>query len=53
MSTFTEALQQRRSYYALRPESWRLIAQLPFGLPAEAPGDKTFQPLKERLLIKK
>ena len=32
------------------PESWRLIAQLPFGIPAESPAEKSFEPLESRLL---
>jgi predicted oxidoreductase (fatty acid repression mutant protein) len=33
------------------PESWRLIGQMPFGNKMDAPGEKTFMPLEERLLI--
>lgn len=33
------------------PETWRLIAQMPFGVPAEMPAEKSFQPLDSRLLI--
>lgn len=33
------------------PEEWRLIAQMPFGLPAEIPGEKTFEPLEARIRI--
>ena len=33
------------------PATWRLIAQMPFGLPAEAPGEKTMLPTAERLRI--
>jgi hypothetical protein len=31
------------------PDEWKLIAQLPFGKPTAAPGEKTFQPLEERV----
>lgn len=30
------------------PESWRLIAQMPFGVPKSEPAEKTFLPLSER-----
>lgn len=33
------------------PEEWRLIAQMPFGLPAEAPGAKTFEPIEARMRV--
>ena len=33
------------------PHSWRLIAQMPFGIPIEPPAEKTFLPIKERLRI--
>ncbi len=33
------------------PESWSLISQMPFGLPTNEPGEKTFQPLSERIKI--
>ena len=33
------------------PESWRLIAQMPFGLPAGEPDEKTFQPIDSRMRI--
>lgn len=32
-------------------ESWSLIAQMPFGMPVEEPGEKTHVPLEERLLV--
>lgn len=31
--------------------NWELIAEMPFGTPAEKPGEKTFAPLTERFLI--
>lgn len=31
------------------PESWLLIAQMPFGTPAGEPGEKSFQPVEERM----
>lgn len=33
------------------PETWRLIAQMPFGTPAAAPGEKTFEPIQTRVRI--
>lgn len=33
------------------PEEWRLIAQMPFGIPMQEPGDKEFQPLDTRVKV--
>lgn len=33
------------------PDSWSLIAQMPFGMPTAQPGEKTFQPLSERVKV--
>jgi uncharacterized protein len=33
------------------PESWQLIAQMPFGVPSAEPGEKSFQPLETRIKI--
>ena len=33
------------------PESWQLIAQMPFGKPVSPAGDKEFQPISERLKV--
>lgn len=33
------------------PETWELIAEMPFGIPAHGPGEKEYQPLEERLRI--
>lgn len=33
------------------PENWKLIAQMPFGKPTAAPGEKEFQPLEERIKV--
>lgn len=33
------------------PASWKLIAQMPFGTPTAAPGEKEQKPLEERLLV--
>lgn len=33
------------------PESWKLIAQMPFGKPTAEPGDKEFQPLEQRVKV--
>jgi len=33
------------------PESWRLVAQMPFGKPTQEPGEKSFNPIDERVLV--
>ena len=33
------------------PDSWKLLAQMPFGKPVAAPGEKTFQPIEERVKV--
>jgi predicted oxidoreductase (fatty acid repression mutant protein) len=33
------------------PESWKLIAQMPFGNPTAAPGEKKFNPVQERIKV--
>lgn len=33
------------------PEEWRLIAQMPFGLPAAPPPEKTFEPVDARMRV--
>ncbi|MBG9791319.1 nitroreductase [Paenibacillus dendritiformis] len=33
------------------PSTWKLIAQMPFGKPTAAPGEKQFAPLGERLQV--
>lgn len=33
------------------PETWELIAQMPFGTPLQEPGTKEFKPIEERVLI--
>lgn len=33
------------------PESWKLIAQMPFGSPTAQPGEKTFVPMEERVKV--
>lgn len=33
------------------PETWKLIAQMPFGKPIAPPAEKTFQPLEDRIKI--
>ncbi len=33
------------------PSSWRLIAEMPFGKPAAAPGEKEFVPVGQRLKV--
>jgi predicted oxidoreductase (fatty acid repression mutant protein) len=32
-------------------DSWQLIAQMPFGVPVESPGEKSFLPLEDRLVV--
>jgi len=33
------------------PESWKLVAQMPFGTPLAAPGEKEHEPLEARLKV--
>jgi len=33
------------------PESWKLIAQMPFGKPKSQPDEKQFKPLEERIVV--
>ncbi len=33
------------------PQAWRLVAQMPFGIPTEQPGPKEFVPVQERIHI--
>lgn len=33
------------------PSSWKLIAEMPFGVPVQAPGDKEFKPLSDRIKV--
>lgn len=33
------------------PEDWRLVAQMPFGLPVAAPPEKTFEPVDARIRV--
>ncbi len=33
------------------PANWKLIAEMPFGTPANSPGDKDFKPLEDRVKI--
>lgn len=33
------------------PEEWRLIAQMPFGLPLAPPAEKLFEPVEARMRI--
>lgn len=42
--------QEIREQWSL-PESWRLIAQMPFGLPADIPAEKTFEPIDARIRV--
>lgn len=38
------------STWGINPK-WKLIAQMPFGKPTAAPGEKEFQPLEKRLFV--
>ncbi|WP_159886946.1 nitroreductase family protein [Paenibacillus puerhi] len=42
--------EQVKSEWKL-PENWSLVAQLVFGKPTAAPGDKEFKPVEERLKV--
>lgn len=33
------------------PHHWKLVAQMPFGIPVESPAEKEFVPLKERFIM--
>ncbi|GAB6975133.1 nitroreductase family protein [Prevotella falsenii] len=33
------------------PADWKLIAQMPFGIPGAEPGEKEYQPLENRVLV--
>lgn len=33
------------------PDSWQLVAQMPFGKPTAQPGEKQFQPIDERVKV--
>ena len=33
------------------PETWKLIAQMPFGAPTFEPGEKPFAPIDERMKV--
>ena len=33
------------------PETWKLIAQMPFGMPVQNPGEKEFAPLENRIKV--
>jgi uncharacterized protein len=33
------------------PEEWHLIAEMPFGLPVQGPGDKDFKDLDTRVKV--
>ncbi|MDE7377821.1 MAG: nitroreductase family protein [Paraprevotella sp.] len=33
------------------PESWSLVAQMPFGRPLDIPGEKTFCPIEEKVFV--
>jgi len=33
------------------PSTWKLVAQMPFGVPTQGPGEKSFQPIDERVKV--
>jgi len=33
------------------PSTWKLIAEMPFGVPTQGPGEKEFKPLDERIKV--
>lgn len=33
------------------PKTWKLMAQMPFGMPTSAPEEKTYKPLEERVKV--
>ena len=33
------------------PENWELVAQMPFGVPLQEPGQKEFNPIEERVRV--
>ena len=35
------------------PSSWKLIAEMPFGVPVQKPGEKEFKPLTDRFKVYK
>lgn len=35
------------------PDNWRMIAQMPFGIPTQEPGEKDFAPIEDRFKIYK
>lgn len=42
--------EEVRKTWSVNPK-WKLIAQMPFGKPNQEPGEKTFNPLDERVLV--
>jgi predicted oxidoreductase (fatty acid repression mutant protein) len=50
---YTELIEQEVAKEWNIPDSWKLIAQMPFGKPTSEPGDKEFAPLNERVRIVK
>jgi Predicted oxidoreductase related to nitroreductase len=33
------------------PSTWKLVAEMPFGIPTQGPGEKEFKPLDERIKV--
>ncbi len=50
---YTELIEEDTKREWDLPKNWTLIAQMPFGNPAGAPGPKGFAPLEGRIVIKK
>lgn len=47
---YNELLEEDISYLPIQ-KSWKLIAQMPFGIPAEEPNEKEFRDLENRCLV--
>lgn len=50
---YTELIEKEVAKEWNIPDTWKLIAQMPFGKPTSEPGDKDFQPINERVKIVK
>lgn len=50
---YTEVIEEEVLRHWAISKSWKLIAQMPFGAPTAQPGEKSFLPLSERVIVKK
>lgn len=50
---YTEVIEEEVMRHWAISKSWKLIAQMPFGAPTAQPGEKSFLPLSERVIVKK